>query len=134
MEGTRVPQLSRWLVRTALGYLLVALMIGAAGPWFGTTFVVWPTYVHLLVLGWLTQLIFGVAYWMFPRQHGAFSAWKEAVGWGAYLSLNLGLVLRAIVESRPSDTGGEWFVISALLQLAAGWALIALIWPRVRAR
>jgi hypothetical protein len=27
----------------------------------------WPTYLHLLVLGWLTQLIFGVAFWMFPR-------------------------------------------------------------------
>ena len=129
-----VPSLSRWFIRTALMYLLVSLVVGAGGPWFGTSFVVWPTYVHLLVLGWLTQMIFGVAFWMFPRQRGASSGWKEVAGWGAYLSLNLGLVLRAIVESRSSDTGGEWFVISALLQLAAGWTLIALIWPRVRAR
>jgi hypothetical protein len=26
-----------------------------------------PVYLHLFMIGWVTQMIFGVAYWMFPR-------------------------------------------------------------------
>ena len=52
-------------------YLVAALALGiamqmpfaAASPLMRA---IWPAYLHLLVLGWLTQLIFGVAYWMFP--------------------------------------------------------------------
>jgi hypothetical protein len=66
-----LPQLSRWLIRTALVYLLVSLMVGVAQPSLTSAgLILWPTYVHLLVVGWLTQLIFGVAYWMFPRDVG----------------------------------------------------------------
>ena len=130
-----VPQLSRWLVRTALAYLLVSLVVGVAQPSLATGLIVWPTYVHLLVLGWLTQLIFGVAYWMFPRYRGMTSAWRERIGWLAYFSLNLGLVLRAVAESGPgSEARSGWFLVSAILQLAAGWAFVAMAWPRVMGR
>jgi len=33
----------------------------------GVTNGLFPVYIHLLVFGWLTQLIFGVIYWMFPK-------------------------------------------------------------------
>jgi hypothetical protein len=63
-----VPDLTRWFIRTALVYLLVSFIAGVLqltpGRWGA---VLWPTYVHLLVLGWLTHLIFGVVYWLFPR-------------------------------------------------------------------
>lgn len=130
-----MPELSRWFIRTALAYLLVSLLVGVAQPSLADGLIVWPTYVHLLVLGWLTQLIFGVAYWMFPRYPGMNSAWRDRTGWAAYGSLNLGLILRAFAESGPNSASRSgWLLFSALLQLAAGWAFVVLAWPRVRGR
>jgi hypothetical protein len=95
----------------------------------------WPTYVHLLVLGWLTQLIFGVAYWMFPRPlpqgfHG------ERLGWPTYWLFNTGLLLRIVGEGSRA-AGREMtavLVAAAMLQLIAGWSFVLMIWPRVRGR
>jgi hypothetical protein len=99
------------------------------------TAITWPTYLHLLVVGWLTQLIFGVAYWMFPRHQSGLASWFERLGWICYGCLNLGLLLRVVAESGPEGSWrGESFVVSALLQLIAGWAFVATTWPRVRGR
>jgi hypothetical protein len=96
----------------------------------------WPTYLHLLVLGWLTQLIFGVAFWMFPRYSAKEPHGNEWLGWTSYLLLNAGLILRAVGE--PSLALGArtgWIlVLAALLQLGAGWAFILNTWPRVKLR
>jgi hypothetical protein len=131
-----VPLLSRWFIRTGLLYLLVALttsLVQALVP-SGTT-VVRPTYLHLLVVGWLTQLIFGVAYWMFPRYQSGLALRFERLGWICYGCLNLGLLLRVAAESGPeSSWQAESFVVSALLQLIAGWVFVVTTWPRVRGR
>jgi hypothetical protein len=96
----------------------------------------WPTYVHLLALGWLTQLIFGVAFWMFPRYSSTAHYGSERLGWASYWLLNAGLVLRVIGE--PALAFGartRWLlVIAALLQLGGGWAFVFNTWPRVKER
>jgi hypothetical protein len=63
-----MPPLTRWLVRAALVYLLLGLLTGAV-YWANVQWSLWPPlaalspiYVHMLVVGWLTQLIFGVIY------------------------------------------------------------------------
>jgi heme/copper-type cytochrome/quinol oxidase subunit 1 len=96
----------------------------------------WPTYVHLLVLGWVTQLIFGVAYWMFPRRPSVASDAGDRLGWATYGLFNIGLLLRVIGEgSRAAGIELEpLLVAAAMFQLGAGWAFVALIWPRVRGR
>jgi hypothetical protein len=96
----------------------------------------WPTYLHLLVLGWLTQLIFGVAFWMFPRRSAKKPYGSELLGWTSYGLLNAGLVLRAVGEpafTLGARTGGI-LVVAALLQLGAGWAFVFNTWPRVKER
>ena len=57
-----------------------------------------PVYWHLLVVGWLMQCIFGVAYWMFPPFSKDQQQRSETLGWFTYGSLNMGLLLRAVVE------------------------------------
>jgi hypothetical protein len=95
----------------------------------------WPTYLHLLVLGWLTQLIFGVAHWMFPRHRSTTTPSGEKLGWATYICLNTGLVLRAIAEPGPSsDWRSRVLLLSALLQVAAGWLFVLTTWPRIRGR
>jgi hypothetical protein len=118
-----------------MAYLVVSLLVGVAQPAVAAEVVLWPTYVHLLVLGWLTQLIFGVANWMFPRQHADASAWSSRLGWAAYWCLNSGLILRALTEPGPTTAWrSDALVLSAGLQLVAGWAFVIAIWPRVRGR
>lgn len=51
-----MPSLTRWFVKTSFIYPILALVTGLL-----------PVYIHLFVLSWLTQLIFGMMYWMFPN-------------------------------------------------------------------
>lgn len=68
-----MPPLTRWFIKSALVYLTVSLLVGVALTARGTVGLhtvvdaLMPVYVHLFMVGWVTQMIFGVAYWMFPR-------------------------------------------------------------------
>jgi heme/copper-type cytochrome/quinol oxidase subunit 1 len=136
-----VPRVSQWFIRTAMMYFLVALVLGAAMqttlagrlPLFRA---LWLTYIHLLVVGWLTQLIFGVAYWMFPRYSAERPRGSERLGWATFALLNLGLLLRVIAEPwhALAGQGAALLVGSALLQLLAGWIFVVNTWPRIRER
>ncbi|HEX6644804.1 MAG TPA: hypothetical protein VF037_09000 [Gemmatimonadales bacterium] len=129
-----MPRLSRWLARTALLYLVAALSVGAAlvvrprAPWLGGA---WPVYLHLLTVGWITQLIAAVAYWMFPRPDPRAPA-SDRGGWVFYVLLNTGLLLRAYAEPLPGARAILPF--AAMLQLAAILVFVAGIWPRIRGR
>src|SRR5690606_29312518 len=95
-----MPLLARLLIKTALCYLGLALLLGvglAAGVGPGMA-AFGPTWVHLLVVGWLTQLIFGVAFWLFPRHSRERPYGRTAPAWAAYGLLNLGLALRVAAE------------------------------------
>ena len=136
-----MPLLTRWFIKAAMVYLIAALLCGVAmqDPIAARLPVLrafWPTYLHLLVVGWLTQLIFGVAFWMFPKHSWAPPRGSDRLGWTCFALLNFGLVLRAVAEplqglGRPS---APLLVASAVAQLLAGWAFVANTWPRVRER
>jgi hypothetical protein len=123
-------------------YFLTALMAGvllrlpAAVAGVPALAVFGPTYLHLLVVGWLTQVIFGVAYWMFPRYSAERPRGSDRLGWTALVLLNAGLLLRVVGE--PYHTlgrgGGGLLVAAAALQLLAGWGFVLNTWPRVRER
>lgn len=137
-----MPQLTRWYLRAAMLHLGGALVLGVLlqVSWARGTFpfiaVLFPTLLHLLVVGWITQVIFGVAYWMFPRYSAEQPRGSERLGWITFVSLNAGLLLRLAGEPAHllgRDSGGL-LVTSALLQLVAGWAFILNTWPRLRER
>lgn len=135
-----MPTQARWLIKTALVYLAVALMIGvvragqAAGVVPGTASSLWLPQLHLLTVGWLTQLIFGVASWLFPNPDGGMAD-SRAV-WVAYGTLNLGLLLRLGFEPRavPEDLRAWGLVVSAALQWTASLLLVGHFWRRVRTK
>ena len=136
-----MPVLTRWFIKSAMLYLLAALALSilmqsglsARVPLLG---VLWPTYLHLLVVGWLTQLIFGVAFWLFPKHPSTPPRGSDRLGWTCLVLLNVGLLLRVVAE--PLQALGHacapLLVASAVTQLLAGWAFVANTWPRVRER
>lgn len=136
-----MPTLTRWMVRTSLLYLVLALLAGvwqALGPLVGAPLPgLFPVYFHLLVVGWLTLLIFGVAHWMFPKYSREQPRGREWLGWLVYALLNLGLLLRVVAEPLHTGSGGLWgwaLVASALLQWLAGLLFVVNAWPRVKER
>jgi hypothetical protein len=136
-----VPPLTRWLVKAALLYLIAALVLGVAMqlPMAGRyplLAVLWPTYLHVLVVGWLTQLIFGVAYWLFPRYSAERPRGSERLGWATFVLLNAGLLLRIVGEPwRALGRGGyAVLLVSAVTQLLAVWGFVLNTWPRVKER
>ncbi len=90
--------------------------------------------IHLLTVGWLLQLISGVAFWMFPRHPTRPPRGDERPGWAALVLLNSGLALRLVGESwRLGGNGPAWpLITAALLQLLAVGCLVWLLWPRIR--
>jgi hypothetical protein len=136
-----MPTLTRWFIKSGILCLVAVLTLSVAmqSPLLERVpflRVVWPTYLHLLVVGWLTQLIFGVALWLSAKHPGGKSRGSDALGWVTFLLLNLGLLLRLIGEPRAvfgRDAAGL-LVASAIAQLLAGWAFMINVWPRVRER
>ena len=135
---------ARYFIRTALLNLLAAFIVGglvlanqglALDSRIGLLL---PVFYHLLMVGWSTQLICGVALWMFPPYSREQPRGDERLGWFTYAALNSGLLLRAIFEPvhtlSPAPWSGWALALSALLQVLAIWAFVATIWPRVKGR
>ena len=92
--------LSRAFIRAAFAWLVLGLALRAAAAWPGGALLsaLEPAALHALVLGWLSQLAFGVAWWMFPRPRGAPPTPDAAAGWTGFAALNAGLLLRLVAE------------------------------------
>jgi hypothetical protein len=135
---------ARVYIKTAFVQLLISLFMGAlllinAGlRWQSGLNVLLLVYYHLLMVGWATQLIGGVALWMFPVHSRERPRGDERLGWIAYGALNGGLLIRAIAEPihtlEPRDWSAWGLVGAALLQVCAVWILVVTLWSRVKGR
>jgi hypothetical protein len=139
-----MPRLTRYFIKTALVYLIAALVIGlllalrVSIDLPPELLALSPVYFHLFMVGWVMQLIFGMLFWMLPKYSREKPRGHEQLAWAAYLLINVGLIVRVIGEplnAVRSDLGAGWLLaLSALLQLIGGWAFIVAVWPRVKAR
>jgi len=108
-----MPPLTRWFVRTALVYLVAALLAGlglAAGqlvvlpPAFGA---LQPVYFHLLMVGWITQLIFGHAPLILPAVTGRPLPYQPYF-YSHVILLHAALVLRVIGDLAGLFSLRQW--------------------------
>ena len=137
-----MPPITRLFVKTSLVYLVAALVSGlllALRPVVALPAVVGglaPVYFHLFMVGWVLQLIAGVAYWMFPKWSRTRPRGFDWLALATYWLLNLGLLLRVVAEPAltvSSWQGWAWLVVAAaVLQWLAGIAFVANTWPRVK--
>ena len=137
-----MPTLTRFYIKTAFAYLMLALALGALSGIgrFTSVSVVMPALqpvaYHFFVLGWATQMIFGVAWWMFPRLSRQNPRGSERVAWLVYWLLNAGLILRAVAEPiqsvRSGFIPGLILFVSAVFQMTAVWIYAISIWPRIQ--
>ncbi len=138
-----MPPIARIYVKTAFAYLIVAFALGALmllDRWL--TFSRWLrvlyfSQLHLLVVGWMSQLALGVAYWMFPRyRERPDPRGPDRLAWTAYGCLNIGLLLRFLCEPfylmGPRPWLAALLALSGVLQAVAVTAFGVLIWGRIR--
>ena len=139
-----MPTLTRLYVKTSLLYLAAALALALVLALAQTTKLpallaaAGPTYFHLFLVGWATQLIMGIVFWMFPKQSRERPRGSERLATVVYGLLNAGLILRVVGEpARAVSAAALWawlVAISALLQWLAGIGFVANTWGRVKER
>jgi hypothetical protein len=141
-----MPPLARTFVKASFIYLIAAFLLGALimldrwldlGRWFRTVYL---SQLHLLLVGWITQLALGVAYWMFPRflkEQGPRPRGSNRLTWAVILSLNAGVLLRFFCEPfylmGPQAWLAALLALSGVLQAAAMLGFGWLMWGRIRA-
>lgn len=131
-----MPRASVWSIRLALVYLLAGFSFGSLlllHKGLNLTPAFWmllPTHVDFLLVGWAFQLAFGVAYWILPRFGRGQSRGNPRLPWLAIGLINAGLLLGFV---------SLWGSISSFVPLGrmmefAGSVLALLsLWRRVRA-
>lgn len=97
-----------------------------------------PLFWHMLMVGWITQIIFGVSIWMFPGRNRDEGFKAQIWGWLTFIFLNSGLVLRIVSEPFAGPAAaGFWkslLVLSAILQVLAVLAYLIEMWPRIMSK
>jgi hypothetical protein len=134
--------LVRLYLRTAFFFLALGLLGGlwvevqlTAGGTISHGMVV--AHVHLLLVGFLLMMIFGVAYWLFPRagRSQPIGPYPNLVGF-AYVLMAAGTMMRAATEffDVQLDTPFWGYVrLGASASQVAGIAIaIWTLWERVR--
>lgn len=140
-----MPLISRLFIKSGIVFMIASLLVAMAvalpeslHPFEGVS-ALRMTHFHLFVVGWITQIIFGVALWFFPKYSRERPRGPEWLGWGSFFSLNAGLVLRAVTETAfaagASAAGWSWAMsAAAALQFAAAVLFAFAIWPRAKGR
>jgi len=105
----------------------IILTTKAMGIW-PTSWAWLPAHIESLVIGWLVQLAFGVAFWILPRIGGQRP--QAGFAWLAIVSLNLGVLLSGL---SPLLLAAPWPVLAGRMLSVIGVAAFALhAWPRVK--
>jgi hypothetical protein len=150
-----MPATTRAFVKASLLYLVLGAILGAMMlvhryvPLGRAVAYLRVSHIEMLVVGWLTQLILGVAWWLFPPlqiglrrdaplpvRRGQTQRGSEPLFWVTFGLLNAGVLLRSIFEPLYSWSRIEWFRAlagsSGLFLLAAAVAFVLNMWGRVR--
>lgn len=150
-----MPTTSRLFVKASFLYFAAGAIIGALlliNRWIplgSPLLALRASHIEFLIAGWLTQLILGVAWWLFPPlalrprpgaprtiRRGQAQRGSEPLFWATFACLNAGILLQAIFAPLYTWTNISVFNllagISGLFLLAAALTFVANMWGRVR--
>jgi heme/copper-type cytochrome/quinol oxidase subunit 1 len=133
--------LARLYIKTSFVFLLLGLVLGGyitvtvnlagrAVPWPLIT-----AHVHLLLVGFMLTLVFGVATWMFPRPGRDDARYRPWLTWLVYWLLTTSTIIRVLGELSAAVAGASSSSLAALGglgQLLAALIFVVNMWTRVR--
>ena len=120
-------------LKASLTWLGLGVTLGVAmavhPPWL----VYRPAHLHMLVLGFVTMMIFGVAYHVIPRFTGHQLYGPRAAGGQWWLS-NMGLTLMVfgfVLRAQAHDAGTPMLALGGTLSAVGAYVFIWLIWRTI---
>ena len=129
-----MPRLSYLFIRASLVYLVLGFTFGSlilaqkGVPFAPFIWALLPIHIEFLILGWLTQLALGVAFWILPRLTSNTPRGDERWSWAAFALVNLGIA----VNIAAPYAGFIWLGLLARILQAAGVAAFAIgNWQRI---
>jgi heme/copper-type cytochrome/quinol oxidase subunit 1 len=138
-----VHSLVRRYIKTAAGFLVAGIVLGV---WLlvrrelvgrGPTPYEISAHTHLILVGFVMMMIFGVALWLFPRPDKADERYRPELAGAAYWLLAMGTGIRAAGELAKSSVDSTWvrwtIVASGVAQSLALVLFFYTMWPRIRA-
>lgn len=96
-----------WFIRLAMIYFLLAVLLGIHMSSAGPVYPYMQIHAHFNLLGWMSMMIFGVAYHILPRFSGR-PLWSDKLSVAHLWLGNIGLVgmtIGWIVSSAGSGSG-----------------------------
>lgn len=80
-----------WFIRCAIIYFLLSILLGIHMSLSGAAYPWMPIHAHFNLLGWMSMMIYGVAYHILPRFSGR-PLWSDKLAYGQLWLANIGLV------------------------------------------
>ena len=136
-----MPTLVRRYIKTSFVFLLLGILLGGyvtvevnvlgrSVPWPLIT-----AHVHLLLVGFMLMMVFGVATWMFPRPAKEDPRYRPGLASLVYWLLTASTVVRVLGEVGAASMQlrtSPLAAVGGLGQVAAVIVFIANMWWRVR--
>ena len=122
-------------MRAALIYLLLGFSFGAfllinkAIPFYNQIWLLLPLHIEFLIIGWIVQLVFSVAFWIFPRFKAAPKRGRTSFAWAALGLLNVGVVMVSLANLLAK---AEWIMLGRILEATAVLVFALFILGRVK--
>jgi hypothetical protein len=141
-----MPFESRLFIKTEIVFLVLTFAIGAAlliasAAGQPVPFVIEVVHGHMGFVGWLVNVVIGVALWMFPLDRERYpmtqGRYPAAAPLWCYYLLNVGLVLRVVVEPwrnlwGTSLSSALLLGLSGIMQFTAIIIFVSIVWSRTR--
>lgn len=137
-----MPYVSRLFIKTGIAYLVVTFVAGAVmlsleALGRPVPLIIGIEHGHAGFIGWLVNMVIGVAYWLLPANRARFSQtqgrYPERVARSSFYLLNVGLILRLVGEPLLAVGAVVRFivVVAAVLQVIGIAAFAGIAWQRV---
>ncbi len=130
-----MPRLSTYFIRAALlhlglGFTFGALMLWNKGlPFEGRLWLLLNPHIEMVLVGWTTQLVMGVGFWIVPRFTGENRYGRVRLAWAAFILINAGVITASV----GLWGNAAWLVlVGRALELSAFISFAVHIWPRVK--
>lgn len=134
-----MPPITRWFIKAGILWFITGMILAflAELPVLSAGSLLLPVYWHMLVVGWITQIIIGVSIWMFPRKKRDRLKEQSRLTVTSFVLINCGLILRFLSEPFiPMFQGSSLItfsvLVSSLLQVLGILFYIIEIWPRLQ--
>jgi cbb3-type cytochrome oxidase subunit 1 len=112
-----------------VGFTLGAIMLARPTlPSSSSVLILRPLHTEILLIGWMLQLAFGVAYWILPRFAGDQARGREWPAWTSLVILNAGLLTAGFGQTFGlgllSSLGRSAEMVAAVLLAAHLWSRV----------